>query len=82
MSKTVCRELIRMLHGVLSLRSIQYFGLVLFMVFNATFNNIPVISWQSVLLVQETGVPGEKISQLLSKRNYHTFCTMALLLIK
>ena len=28
-----------------------------FMVFNATFNNIPVISWQSVLLVEETGVP-------------------------
>jgi hypothetical protein len=28
-------------------------------VFNATFNNISVISWQSVLLVDETGVPGE-----------------------
>jgi hypothetical protein len=27
------------------------------MVFNATFNNISVISWQSVLLVEETGVP-------------------------
>jgi hypothetical protein len=26
---------------------------------NATFNNILVISWQSVLLVKETGVPGE-----------------------
>ena len=25
------------------------------MVFNATFNNISVISWQSVLLVAETG---------------------------
>jgi len=24
------------------------------MVFNATFNNISVISWQSVLLVEET----------------------------
>jgi hypothetical protein len=30
-----------------------------FMVFNATFNNISVISWQSVLLVEETAVPGE-----------------------
>ena len=30
------------------------------MMFNATFNNITVISWQSVLLVEETGVPGEK----------------------
>ena len=29
------------------------------MVFNATFNSISVISWQSVLLVEETGVPGE-----------------------
>jgi hypothetical protein len=26
---------------------------------NATFNNISVISWQSVLLVEETGEPGE-----------------------
>jgi hypothetical protein len=30
------------------------------MVFNATFNNISVISWQSVLLVVETGeYPGK-----------------------
>ena len=29
------------------------------MVFNTTFNNISVISWQSVLLVKETRVPGE-----------------------
>ena len=29
------------------------------MVFNATFNNISVISWWSVLLVEETGVTGE-----------------------
>jgi hypothetical protein len=28
------------------------------MVFNATFNNISVIWWHSVLLVEETGVPG------------------------
>jgi hypothetical protein len=27
--------------------------------FNATFNNISFISWRSVLLVEETGVPGE-----------------------
>ena len=26
-----------------------------YMVFNATFNNISVILWQSVLLVEETG---------------------------
>ena len=29
------------------------------MVFNTTFNNISVISWWLVLLVEETGVPGE-----------------------
>jgi len=30
-----------------------------FMVFNTTFNNISAISWQQVLLVEETKVPGE-----------------------
>ena len=30
-----------------------------FMVLNVTFNNISGISWQSVLLVEETGVPRE-----------------------
>jgi hypothetical protein len=29
------------------------------MVFNATFNNISVISWRSVLLMEEIGVPVE-----------------------
>ena len=29
------------------------------MVFNATFNKHSVASWWSVLLVEETGVPGE-----------------------
>ena len=32
---------------------------VCLMVFNATFNNISVISLRSVLLVEETGGPGE-----------------------
>jgi len=39
--------------------SIEMGGLVWFIVFDATFNNISVILWQSVLLVEETGVPGE-----------------------
>ena len=30
-----------------------------FMMFNATFNNISVTSWRSVLLVEKTGVPGK-----------------------
>jgi len=29
------------------------------MVYNVTFNNISAISWRSVLLVEETKVPGE-----------------------
>ena len=32
---------------------------VCLMMFNTTFNNISVISWRSVLLVEETGGPGE-----------------------
>jgi hypothetical protein len=35
--------------------------LVWFMVFSATFNNISVILWWSVLLMEETGVPGEDL---------------------
>jgi hypothetical protein len=34
-------------------------GLVWFMVFNTTFNNISAILWRSGLLVEETRVPGE-----------------------
>jgi hypothetical protein len=33
---------------------------VMIMVFNATFNNISVISWRSGFLVEETGVPEKK----------------------
>jgi hypothetical protein len=36
-----------------------YFWFGCLMVFNVTFNNISVISWRSVLLVEETGRPGE-----------------------
>ena len=37
----------------------EYVLLVFLMVFNATFYNISAISWRSVLLVEETGGPGE-----------------------
>ena len=37
-----------------------FYGLVWFMVFKVTFNNISVTLWRSVLLVEETAVPGEK----------------------
>jgi len=39
------------------------------MVFNATFNNISVISWWSVLLVEETRVPGE--NHRVTDKLYH-----------
>jgi hypothetical protein len=43
------------------------------MVFNATFNNISVILWWSVLLVEETGVPGKKPTDLpqVTDKFYH-----------
>ena len=42
------------------------------MVFNATFNNISVISWRSVLLVKETGVPRETIDlSKVTDKLYH-----------
>jgi hypothetical protein len=44
--------------------SIVWFGL---MVLNATFKNISLISWQSVLLVEETGVPAENHRQIVSR---------------
>ena len=42
------------------------------MVFNATFNNISAISWQEVLLVEETGV-SEKNANLpqVTDKLYH-----------
>jgi hypothetical protein len=43
------------------------------MVFNATFNNISVMLWQSVLLVEETGIPGKKTTNLsqVTDKLYH-----------
>ena len=41
-----------------------------FMVFNATFNNISVISLRSVLLVEGTGIPGENHRPVTGKL-YH-----------
>jgi hypothetical protein len=39
------------------------------MVFNATFKNISVRSWRSILLMDESGVPGENhgLSQVTDK---------------
>jgi hypothetical protein len=45
--------------------------LVWFVVFKATFNNISVISWLSVLLLEETGVLGENHQRVVSSTNRH-----------
>jgi hypothetical protein len=37
------------------------------MVFNATVNNISATSWRSVLLVEETGGPGENHRPVASR---------------
>ena len=41
------------------IRLILFVCFVCLMGFNTTFNNISVILWRSVLLLEETGVPGE-----------------------
>ena len=38
------------------------------MVLSATFNNLSAISWGSVLLVEETGEPGENNQPVASHR--------------
>jgi hypothetical protein len=43
-----------------------------YLVFNATFNNISVISLLSVLLVEETGVPEKTADLSRALTNYHS----------
>ena len=49
------------------------------MVFNATFNNISVVSWRSVLLVEETGLPVETtdLPQVTDKHLSHNVVSSA-----
>ena len=43
--------------------------------YNVTLNNISVISWRSVLLVEETGVSGENHRPIVnSLTNFITYC--------
>jgi hypothetical protein len=53
---TISKELQKKLKGFKSL-AMKHQGYHPVMVFNGTFNNISIISWRSVLLVEETGVP-------------------------
>ena len=57
--------------------SIVWFGL---MALNATFNNISLISWQSVLLVEETEVPEENHRQIVSVMLYRAHLATTLVL--
>ena len=61
-----------------------------FMLFSATFNNISVMSWRSILLVVETGVTGFELAILVvistdctgsCKCNYHTITTTTALIL-
>ena len=45
--------------GIFNHHSLRFLFRSKVMMFNATFNNVPVISWRSVLLEDETRVPGE-----------------------
>ena len=46
--------------SILTVTTIYYYRIrIQIIVLNATFNNISVISWRSLLLVEETGVPEE-----------------------
>jgi len=54
------------------------------MVFNATFNNISIILWRSVLLVEETGEPGENRRPVASHWKFvlHNVVHLALIEIR
>jgi hypothetical protein len=54
--QAIMRDLMRSAEILLTSNAFFWGGILL----NATFNNISVISWLSVLLVEETGVPVEK----------------------
>ena len=55
---------------------------VCLMVFNAIFNNISVMSWRSVLLVEETGEPGENHRPVASHRQTLSHTVVHLTLFK
>ena len=65
--KLLCRYLKLGLVGLVDKQLLFFFGLRV-RVPNATFNNISVISWQSVLLVEKTREPGENHWPVASHR--------------
>jgi hypothetical protein len=74
-------KLLGIFNMILMLRScINLF--VCLMVLNATFNNISVISWWPVLLVEETGGPGENHKPVASHWQTLSHNVVHLILIK
>jgi hypothetical protein len=60
----------------------KYVWLDSLMVFNSTFNDISVISWRLVLLVEETGVPGKTTDEfyhIMLYRDIFTYTVITLL---
>ena len=49
----------------------SYLNFIRVMMFNATFNTISVISWRSVLFVEETGVSEENHLPQVTDKFYH-----------
>jgi hypothetical protein len=56
-------DCIKTSYNIMFIKIVSMFRVV---AFNATFNNISVISWPSVLLVEGTGVPGENHRPVVS----------------
>jgi hypothetical protein len=56
-------------HSFYEMKIPPFFMFVCLMVFNATVNNISVILWRPVLVVEEAGIPGE---------NHHRFFFISL----
>jgi hypothetical protein len=62
--------------GIAIMNDSSYIWLVgWFMVLNATFNINSVISWRSVLLVEESGGPGENHLHCTCRKSLTNFIT-------
>jgi hypothetical protein len=58
MSLLIDRYSFPWIHGTFKFQSNEWVMVMVYM-YKATFNNISDISWQSILLMEETRLPGE-----------------------